>query len=321
MSKTFDPTVLHWGESDRNAGERNGGKRNEEAMDSFIDWVGARSHSFFIQTCGHTARREHRGEHVSDVCPEGVTYDCRDITAIFIAQPSDVAVDERTVPEMRTIANAVGVPLFVVTHHPFDYEYDFPVRIDRYVKGRRVEHVGANWHEVTDALRREQFHHEDSMSASGRTGGRNHPDCNSRRVQWLETVTGGTPGKVDLTLSRVIREIPGVRHIDIDAAVICEDCGKPYCMVEGTSDGLGAREAVKKAGFMTRGIAAKLRAKTMMIHHQIGDVDLESEIRVKLFRGTNPEPERNKVGDWDLAASALESAHDYHRRFVCRTRR
>lgn len=320
MRETFNPYDLHWGESDLNVPERTGGGRNDSAIASFLDWVEAKAHTFFIQTCGHTASRRKGNRYVSDTCPEHVEQNCRAVTAIFYAQPSDTVPDEQKLPEMRAIANAVGVPLFVITHHPYDYDFEYPVRIDRYIKGRRVEHSGTDWDSVGEVLRREQFHHEDALAASGEEGGRLHPRCDSRRVSWMEAMTGKarTVEGVDLTLSRIIREIPGVRHIDIDAALICPDCGKPYCMIEGTSDGLGAREAKRKAGFMTRSIAEKFRAKTLMIHHQINDTELESEVRVKTFRAGRYDPERDEVGDWDVAAAELDRILDYHQHVICR---
>lgn len=319
MREPANPHDLHWGESDLNAGERNGGSRNEESITSFLDWVEARSHTFFIQTCGHTASRKSRGEYVSDVCPRHVERNCRAVTAIFYPQPSDVEPDAQKVSEMRVIANAMKVPLFVITHHPYDFEYEMPVRIDRYVKGRRVEHVGVSWDSVQDALRAEQFHHESSLEAEGKTGGSLHPSCNSRGVMWLDPAkTVSAPRGVDLTVSTIVREIPGVRHIDIDAAVICPDCDRPYCIIEGTSDGLGAREAKSKAGFMARSVATKLGAKTLMIHHQIGDRDLTSSVRIEMFHENNRTPERRVTGDWDVADSALQAALDYHQRYKCR---
>lgn len=320
MSKrTFDPHDLHWGESMLNVPERMGGTRNESAIESFIAETKARAHSFFIQTCGHTARRNDNGEWVSDTCPAGVEDDCREVTAVFFAQPSDHALDEQKLKDMRIIANRLKVPLLVVTHHPYDYEYEFPVRIDRYVKGRRVEHSGDTWDSVGEVLRAEQFHHEDSLAASGGRSSHAHPKCDSRRVGWLEMDTARTPARkgTDLTLSRILREIPGVRHIDIDAAFICENCDKPYCLVEGTSDGLGAREAKPKASFMTRNIAYSFTAKVMLIHHSPNDADLSGEVRSKTFRKGRHDPERDERGDWDVAFSQYDRILDYHQTQNC----
>lgn len=320
MSRTpKNPHDLHWGESDLNVPERMGGTRNESAIEAFIEYVEAQAHTFFIQTCGHTARYKDGGKWLSGACPEGIEDDCRETTAIFFAQPSDIDLDETKLKDMRVIANRLKLPLFVITHHPYDYEFEFPVRIDRYVKGRRVQHAGNDWDAVCDTLRAEQFHHEASEATTPRRGGTGHPECGSRKVGWLDVTYPRTRHVgADLTVSRIIREIPGVRHIDIDAAVICEDCNQPFCMIEGTSDGLGAREAKQKASFMTRKIASAFSAKTLLIHHLPGDSDLESEIRVKTFRKGKFDPEVDETGDWDVAAAQFDRIKDYHQTQICR---
>lgn len=315
-----NPHDLHWGESDLNVPERMGGTRNESAIEAFIEYVEATSHTFFIQTCGHTARyKNSRGEWVAGACPEGIDENCREMTAIFFGQPSDVVLDEEKLKDMRVIANRLKLPLFVIHHHPYDYDFEFPVRIDRYVKGRRVQHAGSDWDAVSDTLRAEQFHHEASEATTTHRGNHGHPECGSRSVDWLSVPEARSKREgIDLTVSRIIREIPGVRHIDIDAAVICPECGNPFCMIEGTSDGLGAREAKAKASFMTRKIADAFSAKTMLIHHLPNDADLESEVRAKTFRKGKNEPERDEVGDWDVAASQFDRIQDYHLTQICR---
>lgn len=322
MNGHRDPHDLHWGESRRNASERMGGKRNASALGAFIAEAGVISHTFFIQTCGHTARRQDGAKWVSDVCPHGVKNNCRTVTAVFYGR-TEADQEDTALKNVRGIANKLNVPLYVIEHTPYDYDFEREVTIKRYSYNHRVSIAGDTWDKVCDILRGEQFRHEDAVAANSEgkrfIPAHAHPKCNSRRVGWLGSPVAPRAREEDLTLSMIVREIPGVRHIDIDSAIFCGDCGRSYCMIEATSDGVGPRRGVPKVSFMTRNVASSSGVETMLIQHGIDDHNLEYSIRMSVFDKTG-DLKYEDSGDWDIAFAVLENIQKSHQKF-CPARR
>lgn len=96
--------------SSRNAGERNGGSRNDSALNAFtssLEFVTVSS--AFVQTCGH--RNSHYSPGLDEVklgaCPLGLN-DCRAATALFMANQGEL--DRAAANAMSRLARSFVSP-------------------------------------------------------------------------------------------------------------------------------------------------------------------------------------------------------------------
>lgn len=297
----------HWGMSSRNAGERNGGSRNDSALNAFtstLEFVTVSS--AFVQTCGH--RNSHYSPGLNEVklgaCPLGLP-DCRAATALFMANQGEL--DRDAANAMSRLARKLRVPAFVVDHQRLDQDLVHPVQIARARHG--VTRSEGSWRDFTTALRNEQFQHEAKSE---------HPDCVSTDIEWLK-VGVGKGITADLSLSNAIREIPGVRHTDIDAILTCEDCGEPIVLIESSSDGITPREDAVKAATVTREVGRRAKIIVFLIQHQVGDDALAHEIALTKWAitGNVSETYDHELTTWDVALRALNNVIDDHQERFC----
>ena len=295
-------TISHWGMTGRNGKERNGGSRNEAALEALLALLeGVRVSGAFIQTCGH--RNSHyspgREEVLYGACPLEHP-DCHRVTAMVMAHSGEFPRDDANA--MLKLARALRVPAYVVTHTERDETLEQPIKIAR-AFGDIVRSEGS-WFDLTDMLRADQFAHESTSE---------HDECTSESQKWLHSGDGvGTT--VDLSLSNVLRRIPGVRHADIDAILTCEDCDQPVILIESSSDGITPRESAIKSAMTTRGVGRRARVVTYLIQHQVGDVELAEPIALTKWFVTGSVADRydHLMTDWDTALASMETALEDH---------
>ena len=114
----------------------------------------------------------------------------------------------------------------------------------------------------------------------------------------------------NLPLSRACREIPGLRHIDVDMVQWCKDCKQPEVFVEATS-------AAVKNTLVTRIIASYCGAPTLLLRHSYDDRDHEYEVSVYLWepgkvrRNDRPDQELLNV-PWSKFQDILMWLHRKH---------
>jgi hypothetical protein len=142
---------------------------------------------------------------------------------------------------VAAIANTLGVPIISVYYAPYDLDH---VRtVDLMIRDGKHEYYLADKKWRAGFLRElleEQVWHEEKKH-----------NCYSKPVvagtsRWIDGEVDQPiddeaelpKGKgIDLTVSDIIRHIPGVRHLDMDGCATCEKCGKPIAMIEASSDG------------------------------------------------------------------------------------
>lgn len=298
----------HWGMTSRNARERNGGSRNDSALNALTSRLdGVDVSTMFVQTCGH--RNGHyssgRQEVLTGACPLNLP-DCRMVNALFLGHSGDVPRDAANV--MAKVSRRLRVPSYLVSHHDRDEGLMLPVTVSR-VGRDGVEVSEGSWRDFASMLRESQYRHE-------RIG--DHPDCSSREEEWLRTGSG-IGIDVDLSLSNAIREIPGVRHTDIDAVLTCIDCRRPIIFIESSSDGITPREDAIKAATVTRDLGRRSKVSTYLIQHQVGDATLSEPISLTKWMVTGTVSERydHEMTDWATAQRALQTNIDEHWERFC----
>lgn len=114
----------------------------------------------------------------------------------------------------------------------------------------------------------------------------------------------------NLGLSRACREIPGLRHIDVDMVQWCRDCKQPEVFIESTSS------AVKQTQ-VTRIIATHCNAPTMLLKHSFDDTEHEYEVSIYIWDpgklGRFDEPDRKLVNvPWSKMQEVLLWFHNRH---------
>lgn len=298
----------HWGMTSRNAKERNGGSRNDEALESFVSLLeGVRTSSLFAQTCGH--RNGHyspgREEVLFGACPLGLP-DCRMASALFLGHTGEIP--RHAANTMVRIAKRLRVPAFLVTHADRDESLTHDVSVAAIRSGVK-ETTEGTWHDFTSLLRSAQFEHESRSD---------HPECRSSDEDWLK-VGVGKGLRADLSLSNAIREIPGVRHTDIDSVLTCIECSQPVVYIESSSDGITPREDAIKAATVTRDIGRRSKVTTFLIQHQVGDALLSAPVAVTKWMVTGSVSDRydHEMMEWEEARTAVQNAIDDHWERFC----
>jgi hypothetical protein len=269
-----------WGVSLRNS-ERT--RNRNEAHTEFIykNVKGISNTPFIYQFCGHENRKGQCVVPKGERTKADEEYSCRTVTAIvvpFSAGSFDLVAAER----VKAIGVKMKVPVFFVYHHPFDYNYDHTIELEVWQpNGEHTYHALAKWRrDLLTALLDTQIEHESKHNC--------FIDVPEGQFDWLDG-NGDThisddpevhekPG-VDLTLSGILRLIPGVRHLDVDACVTCDLCNQPIALIEASSDGYsrGRLADKKKTAAMTLKLGAALDVPTIkLLHEATADVHNDS---------------------------------------------
>ena len=272
-----------WGASSRDV-ERNGSRNSQHVEFLLHETEGVSNTPFIYQYCGHESKSTSKNSAGQCVTPESERtaadkeYACRHITAIIVPFPGGT-FDTTAANRALTIGAALGVPVYFVYHTPFDTEYNHTIDYEvTKPNGKKTYVADAMWREdFLDALLVEQEKHTEE----------DHACYIPEDVLWLDNKNdeeldeeSTTKGKGDdLTVSGIIRVIPGVRHLDMDACITCDKCNLFIALVEASSDGYsrGKYSDQKKTAAMTLKIGAKLGIPTLkLLHDKDSDVTDES---------------------------------------------
>lgn len=275
-----------WGVSGRN-NERTQSRNEAHLNFIFHNLEGVQNTSFLYQYCGH------QNNNKSVTCsldPDKKTAadkreSCRVITAIINPTPSgtrDIGREKR----LGNIADVLGVPLISLYYAAYDTNYRRTVDFAITRNGKTEYKAGQKWRAgFLDELLTTQIEHENSDH-------RCRPELPNG--DWLD---GKGDAKIDheyelkkragddLTVSRILRQIAGVRHLDMDGCVTCKKCSAPIALIEASSDGYsrGNRAHIPKYTYMSRGIGQKLGIPTYLIQHDVSktaDCDSGCDITV-----------------------------------------
>ena len=277
-----------WGVSTRNS-ERTRSRNEAHTEFIYANIDGISNTPFIYQFCGHENRKDECVVPKHKRSEADSEYACRVITAIivpFAAGSFDLVVADRA----RAIGKKMDVPVFYVYHHPFDYNYDHTIEFEVLKPdGSRTYHALAKWKRgLLTALLDTQIDHEEQHNC--------FIDVPEGAVDWLDgekdaSITDDSKvhekDGVDLTLSGILRLIPGVRHLDIDACVTCDLCNEPIALIEASSDGYsrGKLAGKKKTAAMTLKVGAQLDVPTMkLLHEPSKDVDFDSGADVTTWK-------------------------------------
>lgn len=291
----------HWGESERNR-ERNGGSRNDRALlrltGALLD--GIVTQTYFVQTCGHrdTYVDQDTGEVISGICPSGDP-DCGEVTSVFMGVSSrDFPTFDANI--LSWIARRHGVRAFIFVHGRYDEKGEGLVDIHSVKDHAKTPVMTGSWQDVATVLRAEQHEHE-----------REKHSCSSQDQDWLfrEDTIGKTR---DLSLSNAIREIPGVRHTDIDATVACANCGRTVVLIESTSDGIKPRDGVRKSAHVVRAVGRRLFSSVFLIQHGINDVEHRESVVLTRWTTVGSTSIDHEEMPWAEAVLCVQEALDEH---------
>lgn len=125
---------------------------------------------------------------------------------------------------------------------------------------------------------------------------------------WL--LTGGPSnvertGTRDLTLSRALRLVPDVRHVDIDMIQYCPKCRKVEVVVEASAD-------PRKASDIARRVGKQLTATTVLIIHRYNDDDREHPVIVSTWTFAGLKVLDKREMSWTEYLQLMHDFHTYH---------
>lgn len=272
------------GESGRNTPRT--GSRNSAPLDLLMQKAGLRHVSVLYQYCKN--------------------YRCRQIEALVIPTTQD----EFTLSDpILCLGDLLGVPVVLVLHEPKDEFLTQPVTVTVFFKGERKSvRPDVKWGEVAKYMRSLHKHHE-SVSTDANCGIQRYDDV------WLQA--GRRRGTdTDLSLSNMLRAVPGVGHIDIDALTVCPTCSSPTCVIEASSDGMKGTQLQdkSKATSMSRKIARTLDVPTLLLQHHVKDDSHEHPVSVTAWdsRGRHEADLSAEQVSWDAAQATVQKVAAMH---------
>lgn len=273
------------GESSRNVNRNN--SRNSAALDALTDGLLYQdATSFFYQYC-HNAG-------------------CAYVSAIMVPH---VRGNEK--PGLDTavkIGSLLKVPVIHVIHESRDDTLKKPISVTLWDEdGVKTEHPEYSWRELAYLMQSYQLAHQEKSTLWKCT--------NDYEQKWGRVGRAVSNAETDFSFSNMIRSIPGVRHLDIDAVILCKECSEVELMIEASSD--GAKNTpfadITKATRMTRRLAHRARAYTLLVQHHVNDAKHQHPVQV-----TGWEPEEGELYrpvttmSWADLADEIGRIHERH---------
>lgn len=232
-------------------------------------------------------------------------YRCRAVEALILEGKPEGYLPSRG---EHSLAAKLGVPIVIIRHTPMDEGLLKPVWTEVWFKGElKRPSTEVTWGKTAQYLLTLHSHHERRSS---------DVMCGTKRYEksWLEKGRGRGKG-VDLSVSNLLRVVPGVGHIDIDGSLFCQECDSFIMFIEASSDGLRGTslEHKGKATSMTRKLATQCSAKTLLLQHHVNDNSHAKEVSLTTWGQDNMTGIYSKDNlSWGDARSALEKVYDNH---------
>lgn len=273
----------HRGESARNYERTN--SRNSAPIDNLMSHVNTENVQVMYQFCKN--------------------YQCRHVEALILDGANIQSVPSQGI---LALAQRLNAPLVVIYHEHKDEGLKQSVRMEKWYNRERRANATTTWQEVAKYLYSLHQWHESRPLAM--------PKCQrGYDPVWLQAGTSRGNGNLDLSVSNVLRVIPGVRHIDIDASMMCTSCDQFLLIIEGSSDGLRGTslENKEKATSMSRKIAHALNAQTLLVQHHVNDDSHSKDIALTLWKDQNDRHPHSRHGlAWEDAYTALSKIESQH---------
>lgn len=273
------------GESSRNVNRNN--SRNSAALDALTDGLLYQSAtSFFYQYC-------HNGA-------------CAFVSAIMV--PHVRGSEEPGLDTAVKIGALLKVPVIEVIHEPMDDSMKHPISATLWdTAGNQTDYASYSWRELAYLMQSFQLAHQDNSAL--------WKCANGYDSKWGRTGRAVSNADNDFSFSNMIRSIPGVRHLDIDAVVLCKECSEVEVMIEASSD--GAKNTpfadIVKATRMTRRLATRAEAYTLLVQHHVNDAQHQHPVQVTGWENVNGELYRPVTTmSWADLADEIGRIHERH---------
>lgn len=283
---------LHAGETSRNSSHTR--TRNSGALESFLEEQQTWRHfGFFYQ-----------------YCPDKRCCGSKLPNAIMSSVHKD-KLDTVPTADLRRLSRKLNVPLIIVRHDPNAGNVDGLLDVERMKDLVDVQFFepgtdGApakielyrdmTWCEVSDMIR--ECHTNDDFSA-----------------EWLPLTKCRRQTDGDATFSNVLRSIPKVRHIDMDAALICPDCNEITMLIEASSTGKKGHvyENTPKDIYMTKTLSKKIGSYSTLLQHFPGDARLAKSVDLTIWnKSSGLYHARVDNQSWDYVFDEMEDFFDEH---------
>lgn len=275
------------GESRRNTVRTLG--RNSAALDLALARSGAPSSTALYQYCSNQA--------------------CKRVEVLLISVAKPRVDDaEVTVPaHIKSLARSLRVNVVTFVHRVKDEFLRAPVLISVWEWSTDTSHREmTTWQQGAKLLRNFQTEHERTSQ---------NPKCAPPHYDaaWLTAPRVRGQGRLDLSLSNMIRCIPGVRHIDIDAFTYCDSCAQPQVVIEASSDGMkgSSLESKKKATLMSRRVASVVQTETLLVQHHVNDDAHERGVLVTCW-DVEGRQTLSRETSWSNLEEMLRQYHERH---------
>jgi hypothetical protein len=180
---------------------------------------------------------------------------CRSFEAVI----SDRRTPNFTFGLQKMLADA-GLAVMTIGHTEEDVRQEHPVNIKTYGSDGTPVADTMSWDDFANLL---LYIHKLHASAS------RHKGCRNFDAQHLGYARDSANDE-DLSISNVLRDVPGVRHLDTDGLFLCPLCGKPTLLIEATSDGF--ENSNYKATYMSERLANLLNMNFALVQHSRGAI-------------------------------------------------
>ena len=190
---------------------------------------------------------------------------CREFEVLVLASTDPTKVTPPA--HVARLASSLGTPIIVIRHDAKDEDMTHAVDLHTYLSDGTLDTrlMSTSWREVANALLALQMAHQ---IESGGKRCANHDATLLSKGTWR--LRDG-----DASVSNLARMIPGVRHIDIDAAIYCPKCYGTQAVIEASSDGMEDTNLSSKTKevYMSLRIASAIGADTYLLQHHVKDVE------------------------------------------------
>lgn len=254
--------------------------RNEGATTTLVERLGG----FFVNTSFYY-----------QFCP---VRGCKEVTLLLASYEGDAPqTDRKMVAEMGSRLN---VTVMVIE----DSEADV-VRLEVIRPDGSSQSGTKSWDELLECMHTYQVAHG---KASTKKGCLDYDPSPLPKGKWKSD-------SYAVRLSNEVRAVPGVRHIDTDAVLCCDDCLSPLLVIEASSDGMPGsyRSTVSKSAWMTRKLAARLGAQPMLMQHHLHDDQHEREVFVTVWSSPREMTGSRAEYTWDVLVDDLKRRREAHR--------
>jgi hypothetical protein len=277
----------HRGESARNSSRAN--TRNSAPLEKLLEDSDSPNFSVFYQYCRN--------------------YQCRNIEAIIATRTQHNEVHNEEFQAMIRLSEDLQCELIIIEHDYKDELHQADVILHSWTHDNHHYSVqNLSWGKAMQYLQSLHVAHESNST---------QPKCGPGHYDntWLKRDTRRGAGTLDLSLSNALRCIPGVRHLDIDAAIFCPECRMTEIIIEASSDGMKGTslQDKDKSTSLSRHIAQRTQSHVLLLQHHVNDDTHQYPIMLTGWMpGSYDKPFNSIETDWQKAFATVKSIRERH---------